>query len=91
MDWAALTGNLKQPDLQRYTLEDVSKHNTREDCWIIYRGRVYDATRYLPFHPGGKTQLMRGAGKDCTELVMKIHSWINVDRMLEKCLVGYLQ
>lgn len=33
---------------------------------------------------------MRGAGKDATELFMKIHPWVNVDMLLDKCFVGYL-
>lgn len=39
---------------------------------------------------GGVGQLMRGAGKDGTQLFMKVHPWVNVDRILDKCHVGYL-
>lgn len=51
---------------------------------------MYNVTHYLKFHPGGAGQLMRGAGKDATELFLSIHPWVNVDVLLEKCLVGYL-
>ena len=31
-------------------------------------GRVYNITPYLKFHPGSVAEIMRGAGKDCTDL-----------------------
>lgn len=37
-----------------YTLDEVSKHNTPEDCWIIVKGKVYDVTKFAPLHPGKK-------------------------------------
>lgn len=33
--------------------QEVSKHNTREDCWVIIHDKVYDLTNFLPEHPGG--------------------------------------
>jgi cytochrome b involved in lipid metabolism len=56
---------------------------------MAYQGKVYNVTPYIPFHPGGKAQLLRGAGKDCTALIQKIHPWINIDHMLDKCFIGY--
>lgn len=38
----------------------------------LYTGRVYNITPFLKFHPGGKAQLLRGAGIDCTELFDKV-------------------
>ena len=46
-------------------------------------------TPYLPFHPGGKAQMMRGAGIDSSELFRKYHAWVNADMLLENCLVGF--
>jgi len=34
-------------------MEEVSKHCTQEDCWMVFNGVVYDVTEYLNFHPGG--------------------------------------
>ena len=31
-------------------------------------GRVYNVTPYLEFHPGGIPELMRGIGRDATDL-----------------------
>lgn len=71
--------------------QELSLHNKREDCWMAVRGRVYNVTRYLDFHPGGSEQLMRGAGIDATKLFDEFHAWVNIDQLLSKCYVGPLR
>jgi hypothetical protein len=31
---------------------ELAKHGTQSDCWIGYKGTVYDITNWLPRHPG---------------------------------------
>ena len=50
------------------TPEELAKHNTETDCWIAFRGHVYNVTPYMEFHPGGVDELMRAAGSDGTQL-----------------------
>ncbi|KAK4053676.1 hypothetical protein OIV83_001332 [Microbotryomycetes sp. JL201] len=71
--------------LMRITPAMLAQHKSKDDCWQAYGGKVYNVTRFLPYHPGGIPQMMRVAGKD-----VKTHAWVNVDLMLEKCLIGFL-
>lgn len=71
--------------------EELAKHNKVDDCWLALRGRVYNITRYMDFHPGGRDELMRGAGKDATALFDSVHAWVNYEQLLSKCLVGPLR
>lgn len=68
----------------------LKSHNGRKghDAWTSYMGKVYNITPYLPFHPGGKGELLRGAGKDSEKLFLEVHPWVNWDAMLGECLVG---
>lgn len=70
---------------------ELAKHNKVDDCWLALRGRVYNITRYMDFHPGGRDELMRGAGKDATALFDSVHAWVNYEQLLSKCLVGPLR
>ncbi len=36
-----------------YSLEDIKKHSSDKDCWILVHGKVYDVTAFLEEHPGG--------------------------------------
>ncbi|GAA5966801.1 hypothetical protein JCM8115_002275 [Rhodotorula mucilaginosa] len=91
LDWAKLNRS-GEVDLRggvdsllRVTPSELAKHNTREDCWQVYAGRVYNVGPFLRYHPGGVGEMMRGAGKD-----VLAHAWVNYETLLENCLVGFL-
>jgi cytochrome b involved in lipid metabolism len=101
LDWAALTNNpnnnLRGKDapgenLLRITPAQLKMQNGRKerDAWTVYQGKVYNITPYVPFHPGGAGEILRGAGKDSVKLFMEVHPWVNWDGMLSECLVGIL-
>jgi predicted heme/steroid binding protein len=54
------------PSQTFYTAEEVAKHCTREDLWLIIDGKVYDVTQYVEEHHGGDAILNR-PGLDNTE------------------------
>lgn len=61
---------------KQFTREEIEKHNTEKDCWLVINGKVYDATSVLSWHPGGKAPIMAHAGKvhaDTTDEFESIH------------------
>ncbi len=50
-----------------YTIDEVSAHNSADDCWMIIDGKVYDVTDYVNTHPGGD-KILQGCGKNATKL-----------------------
>lgn len=97
MDWLKLTRT--HPDLaglkgqshkRLITMNEVKEHQKEGSMWTVLKGRVYNISPYMRFHPGGVDMLMKAVGKDCTSLFNKYHAWVNAEFLLEKCLVGTL-
>ena len=95
MDWIRLNSRAKdmnglggKPPSKAITRAELRKHNSQYDCWMVLHGKVYNVTKYIPYHPGGFDEVMRGAGIDGTKLFDDNHSWVSIDGFLEKCYVG---
>lgn len=50
-----------------YTLAQVARHATRDNCWMAIRGQVYDFTAYIPQHPADPAVFLAWCGKDATQ------------------------
>jgi len=74
-------------ELPLVSADEVAKHNTKESCWFICRGLVYDATPFLEEHPGGATSILLCGGTDCTDEFESIHS-TKAWQMLKKYCIG---
>ena len=72
-------------------MSEVAQHASLDDAWTVYRGRVFNITPYLDFHPGGVPIIMSGAGKDMTKLFQKYHSWVNFESMVGALYLGDLE
>lgn len=77
--------------MKEYTREEVSKHNTREDLWIIIDNKVHDVTKFIKKHPGGSHIIVDRAGEDVTTVFKKMagHN-INpkMGKIMEKLEIG---
>jgi len=58
-------GLQKSPGID-LTIDEVAKHNSENDCWLLIGNKVYDVTSYLTSHPGGKPIIVKYCGKDGT-------------------------
>jgi cytochrome b involved in lipid metabolism len=56
-----------RPSGRSFTLCDVRRHTTEDDCWLVAHGLVYDATAMITSHPGGRSSILRHAGCECSE------------------------
>jgi cytochrome b involved in lipid metabolism len=55
---------------KEYTMSEVAQHSSKEDCWTVISGSVYDLTGFVNRHPGGD-EILRACGTDATTLFTK--------------------
>ncbi|GJQ09371.1 hypothetical protein GpartN1_g1162.t1 [Galdieria partita] len=78
------------PPLPGYSLQEVKKHCSSNDAWIVVQGRVYDVTPFLDDHPGGEDVIIRVSGGDATEDFDGVGHSSLAWSMLESYLIGFL-
>ncbi|CAE7788650.1 CYB2 [Symbiodinium sp. CCMP2592] len=85
-----LTGRSASTD--GISLEEIEKHNTKDDAWMVLFGEVLDVTKFLPIHPGGEDAIDMYLGRDATEAWVEIHTPETLERNLHHITkVGKLQ
>ncbi|KFA60763.1 hypothetical protein S40285_06322 [Stachybotrys chlorohalonatus IBT 40285] len=68
---------------------EVAKHASRESCWVVLHGKVWDVTDFIAQHPGGAGVILRTAGQDATEAYDEVHSpELVVDTLPSECCLG---
>lgn len=53
--------------------DEVAKHNTAEDCWVVLNGQAYDLSSFMSEHPGGAGIIMKYAGRDASKAFNPLH------------------
>merc|ERR1719162_1725566 len=73
-----------------YTLQDISKHVTKQDCWVVVNGEVLDVTSFLGDHPGGELAILTFAGKDASEEFNMIHPPDVIPKYAPDAVIGVI-
>lgn len=56
-----------------FTLTQVAQHKTKDDCWTIVRGNVYNVTSWVSKHPGGAEAIISMCGIDASSAFVDQH------------------
>merc|ERR1712176_904124 len=73
-----------------YTMAEVAKHTTKDDCWVVVSGQVLNVTKFLGEHPGGELAILTFAGKDATEEFNMIHPPDVIGKYAPDAVIGEL-
>jgi len=71
----------------KYTWEEVKKHITPEDSWMVYHNKVYDVSNWYD-HPGGAV-IFTHSGDDMTDIFTAFHA-PGSEKMIRKFYIGDL-
>lgn len=74
--------------LKEYTWDEIRKHNTEEDLWVVLYNRVYDVTEFQLDHSGGPDVLQDIAAQDATEEFENLLHTEKARKMAKKYLIG---
>ncbi|KAF2825753.1 hypothetical protein CC86DRAFT_351713 [Ophiobolus disseminans] len=56
------------------SVEDIKKHSSETNCWIVVDDVVWDMTEFAPTHPGGSDIIHKHAGLDASLAYNSAHS-----------------
>eukprot|EP00413_Alexandrium_margalefii_P011781 CAMPEP_0204529988 /NCGR_PEP_ID=MMETSP0661-20131031/10366_1 /ASSEMBLY_ACC=CAM_ASM_000606 /TAXON_ID=109239 /ORGANISM="Alexandrium margalefi, Strain AMGDE01CS-322" /LENGTH=1076 /DNA_ID=CAMNT_0051536043 /DNA_START=60 /DNA_END=3290 /DNA_ORIENTATION=- len=76
------------PGMAGYSKEEVAKHTTKGDCWVILHEKVLNVTSFLSQHPGGELAILTFAGKDATAEFDMIHPPDVVSKYAPDAIIG---
>merc|ERR1719226_188331 len=72
------------------TMEEVAKHTTNTNCWVVVNGEVLDVTKFLKEHPGGELAILTFAGRDASEEFNMIHPPDVIPKYAPDAVIGNL-
>jgi len=79
----------RRHNLPTYSMAEIAKHRSIDDCWILVDGLVLDVTGFLPHHPASYQCILRKAGQSC-DVDFKFHSK-SAQHLFWKFVIGRVQ
>ena len=77
--------------LRSFSLTEIATHNTENSCWLVVDNQVYDVTKFLKSHPGGKSVLLALGGKDVSGEFYDFHARDVLEKYGPKMLIGKVE
>jgi len=73
---------------KEFSMEEVAKHNKKDDLWVVVKGVVMDLTNWLDEHPGGPQAIMNFMGKDASEEFSMLHEDSVIPKYAPEQVIG---
>ena len=61
-------------EIKDVSMEEVAKHDHKEDCWVGLHGFAYDLSEFAEEHPPGPESIWELCGKEGTDVFKAVHS-----------------
>ncbi|CAJ1396583.1 unnamed protein product [Effrenium voratum] len=87
-DFAAYADCCNVVPVKVFSMAEVAKHNSPEDCWVVLHGHVYDLTKFAKGHVGGANLITDLAGKDGTSVFEASHGENVLNSVRVDCCIG---
>jgi len=78
-------------DQPEYTKIELSKHNTKLDCWFQIEDIVYNVSEYMDEHPGGSDIIMNASGGDVTDIFNDVGHSKGAIKLMNKFRIGTIK
>ncbi|KAJ0172460.1 hypothetical protein K1T71_011599 [Dendrolimus kikuchii] len=81
---------MRMEETIRYTKAEVALQNgsNNNGTWIVYKDSVYDVSRYIDEHPGGRDAILGEAGKDATKAFNEVGHSSDATTIMAKYKIG---
>lgn len=76
---------------KEFSMDEVAKHNKKDDLWVVVKGVVLDLTNWLDEHPGGPQAIMNFMGRDASEEFEMLHDDEVIPKYAPQQVIGRVQ
>ncbi|XP_078434743.1 uncharacterized protein LOC144705788 [Wolffia australiana] len=78
-------------ELKKISPEEVTRHTSAKDCWVVIHGKVYDVSQFLSDHPGGEDMLLHASSSgDATQSFEDVGHSSSAKKRMSNYLIGEL-